>query len=139
MCKKLLMFVTLVMAMALLSGCLSGGPSVCDNQSTPLCDAAERAGVRLENVGTGIIIMNAVAISQGKYTESDALVVLYEFKKALENPIPYALALAKVNEYPGLFTISTVFRNELKSTDVMHNLDRKILMDWVVNRINERE
>lgn len=116
--------------------------SVCDTLESPsyLCDISKKYGVRLEDVGNGLIIANAVAIGQGLYTKEQALVVLMEIRVFLDNPISYAAFKAHVYEqmdaYPGLLEVATVYFSELgENTMIMFKADRDLLAGWLDKQI----
>ena len=125
-------------------GCayLTPMPSVCDTIEGPslLCDLSEKYKVRLEDIGNGLIIANAVAIGQGLYTRDQAVEVMKEIRAILDNPVSYAFFKAGVDEkvalYPGLLEIATVYFSELGGlTQIMYRTDRDILIGFLDKQI----
>ncbi len=116
-------------------------PTICDRVEGPsiLCQVAEKNGVRLEDVGTGLILVNAVAISEGVYTKSDAKNVLGKILQALDGPVTYVFfkehIIRSTEAFPGLLDVATVYLEEFSLSKKMHDADRDILRVWLTNRI----
>ena len=126
----------------LVSGCgIMSGPSVCDDttEASILCDLSAKAGVRLENVGNMLIIVNAVAIGEGAYSTDDALGVLEGLRGFVDNPVSYLSikneVVNVVSKYPGLFTLTGIYLQGFNSPAVLSEKDRRILTVWLDNRI----
>lgn len=126
-----------MLSVSLLFAC-ANLPSVCDTMTgkSYLCDISKKYGVRLEDVGNGLIIINAVAISQGLYTKDQAKSVLEEIRALLENPITYSLfkakVILKVDTYPGLLEVASVYFSELGMVDkTIYAADRDLLIAWI--------
>ncbi len=117
-------------------------PSACDKltERSYLCEICKKNGVRLEDVGNGLIIANAIAIGQGLYSKADALAVFKELRAVLNDPVSYAFFKAKVDEkmarYPGLIEVAVVYFNELSALDdVMFTGDKLLLIGWMDQQI----
>lgn len=118
-------------------------PSVCDTmtQKSYLCDISQKHGVRLEDVGNGLIVVNAIAIQQGLYTKEQAIKVLSEIDALLKYPISYAAFKAgvyeKVDAFPGLIEVASIYFSELGllSQDILQ-ADRKLLVDWIAKQLS---
>ena len=125
-------------------GCAGIGtrPSICDTLTEPsqLCWLSEKYNVRLEDIGNGLIVANAVAIVQGVYTKEDAIAVMRDIRAILDNPVSYAFFKtgvdARVAFYPGLLEIATVYFSELGGvTQIMYRTDRDILIGFLDKQI----
>jgi hypothetical protein len=117
-------------------------PSVCDDLQTPskLCEVSKKYGVRIEDIGNGLIIANAVAIGQGVYTKDEALKVMKEIRAVLDNPVSNAFFKAqvylKVDTYPGLLEVASAYFSELGSlTQMMYAEDRRLLVGFLDQQI----
>lgn len=129
-------------------GCAGIGtaPSICETITEPslLCDLSEKSGVRLEDIGNGLVIANAVAIGQGLYTKDQALKVMQEIRSILDNPVSYAFfksgVYEKVKAYPGLIEVAEIYFEELGAkTQIMYRVDRDILTGWMDKQIKRLE
>jgi len=136
--------VALIVAVAfILSSCagFKNLPSVCDDlEGSALCDTADNAGVRLEDIGNAFIIANAISIGQGIYTKEQARVVLNELQDALMNPITWVLfsdiVKGKIEQYPGLLEIAEGYFTVLvDSYAQIYDADRTILVGWLGKQI----
>lgn len=133
-----------MLAIMLVGGC-TFLPSVCDNNDQPsvLCDIAEDSGMRLEDIGNTLIVVNAVAINEGEYTEQQAADILKEIRHAIDSPVSYLFFKAELEEkisgVPGLFAVASDYLSSFVNDDIMHEKDRMILMTWLDNRIDELE
>ena len=125
-------------------GCAGIGtrPSICDTLTEPslLCDLSAKYNVRLEDIGNGLIIANAVAIGQGFYTRDQAVEVMKEIRAILDNPVSYAFfkvgVYEKVDLYPGLLEVASVYFSELGGlTQIMYRTDRDILIGFMDKQI----
>ena len=132
----------LVIVALLVSGCgLMSGPSVCDDttEASVLCDLSLKAGVRLENVGNMLIIVNAIAIGEGAYSKQDALHALEGLREFIDSSVSYVLVKSKaleiVDKYPGLFTLTELYLQGFDSTSLLSAKDQRILTTWLDNRI----
>jgi len=116
-------------------------PSVCDDiDDSVLCHIADNAGVRLEDIGNGFIIANAISIGQGYYTKEQARNVLSELQDALMNPITWALfsdiVKDKIDKYPGLLEIAEgYFEVLVQDYTQIYDADRTILVEWLSKQI----
>ena len=137
--------VALIVAVAfMLSSCagFQNLPSVCDDiDNSVLCKLSEEAGVRLEDIGNGFIIANAVAIGQGFYTRDDAAKVLKEIKAVLENPVSWAMFASEVflhiDKYPGLIEIAEgYFHILVNDVNLIQLKDIEILDGWLAKQID---
>ena len=94
---------------------------------------------RCADIGNALIIANAIAISEGKYTKQQAVDVLTDLQALLADPIPYALfrrhVYKKIEQYPGLYEISEIYFAELAGRQMMFKADREMLIDWIGDRI----
>jgi len=141
--SKLLLF--LLFLGILLAGIACRGiplKSVCDTIVDPsvLCDMSANLGMRLEEVGNVLIIANAVAIGQGLYTKGEALDVMVELLKILDNPVSYVyfwLQLDQaITDYPGLIEVQESYFEEFRQNSrIMYNTDREILVGFLANQI----
>ena len=125
-----------------LIGCAGQLPSVCDQITEPcrLCDLSRKYNVRLEDIGAGLIIANAVAIGEGLYTKQEALEVVQALRSILDNPVSYVYfrdeVYRYVNAYPGLLEVATAYFNDIGSlTQVMYAKDRAILSEFLDQQI----
>lgn len=145
--NKLSVFILGVMALCLgtLVGCFPG-PSVCDQEGVGrslLCEAADDLGVKLEGVGFGLRVVNAVALANEAYTVDEVVTVLKELRLALENPISYVLFKGHVDtvlaSYPGMFEEAVNILGVFSSPATMFVRDRQVLITYLDNRIAELE
>ena len=142
MSKRIVLMMFFAMAV-LVVACISTGtrPTVCDRIQGPsiLCQVAGEHGVRLEDVGNGLILVNAVAISEGAYTKGDAKRVLRRLLESLDGPVTYALfkehLINATESFPGLLDVARSYLDELSLSNRMHDADREILRTWLTNRI----
>ena len=133
---------TILILILVLVGCAGRLPTVCDEVKGPslLCDTAERYGVRLEDVGNGLIIANAIAIAEGLYTIDEAVEVMTELRDILDDPITYVTFKVEVykrmEKYPGLIEVATVYFDELGGmAKEIYPIDRKLLVGWLDKQI----
>jgi len=138
---KRLIFV-LIMCFALIScTAFQNLPSVCDDiKDSALCNIADKAGVRLEDIGNAFIVANAISIGQGYYTKDQARIVLSELQDALMNPITWVLfsdmVKEKISQYPGLLEIAEGYFAVLVSDYTqIYDTDRTILVEWLSKQI----
>ena len=138
--KRLLLII--LAFVVLLFGCATTLPSKCDDVTDPsrLCDLSKQAGVRLEDVGNGLIVANAISIGSGLYTKEQALTVLKEFRSALDQPITYlafkTLLYDKMDQYPGLIEVATIYFEQLGNIqEIMYPKDRELLAGWLDRQI----
>lgn len=125
------------------SACTSSGnrPTVCEQIQEPsiLCQVAKEKNIRLEDIGNGLILVNAVAISEGVYTRGDAKHVLEKLSQALDGPVTYVLFKDQIikytNAYPGLLDVAMVYLDEFSLSKRMYEADRDILKTWLTSRI----
>ncbi|MCG8643228.1 MAG: hypothetical protein MI862_26115 [Desulfobacterales bacterium] len=128
---------------ALVAACISTGnrPTVCNQIEEPsiLCQVATEHGVRLEDVGNGLILVNALAISEGVYTRADARQVLSRLLDALDGSITYAVFKSRIQQatesFPGLLDVAKSYLDEFSLSNQMYDADREILQTWLTNRI----
>jgi len=140
--KKLLFLVAFVF-IVFLTGCLTltDAPSVCDEVTEPsiLCDLATEIDVRLETVGNAMIVVNAVAIAKGVYSEDDAREVILKLIEILDAGITYALFAERLVEVtdgsPGLMEVADVYLSQLQIKTPMYPIDKKILKAWLEKRL----
>jgi len=132
-------------AVYLSQGCASVGtrPSVCDTITEPslLCEYSAEIGVRLEDVGTGLIVANAANIGLFKlYTTEQAVKVMKEIRAILDNPVSYAYFKGQIDQrlsqYPGLLQVAEAFFDTLGAqTQIMYRTDRDILIGFLDKQI----
>ena len=135
--KKLLVVFAIICL--LVSSCTwyQSRPSVCDNLSEKslLCMLAAKTGIKLEDMGTGLIIVNSILIAEGKYTQEQALEVVTTLRDILKKPVTYLYFYANVKDYlekfPGLMLVDLDLLDELANSQVMHNPDRELLLNWL--------
>lgn len=138
--KRMSIAVVLIM---ILSGCamLQGAPSVCDTleERSLLCETAAKAGIRLEDLGNGLIIANMIAIAENLYTRDQAAEVLTHLRDLLHNPISYLLFANEVQkigrQYPGLLAVAEIYMDQLLVSIPIHNVDRALLVGWLDKQI----
>lgn len=141
--KKNITLCLIIIVTFIFSSCIIGKklPSVCDKNKNVsyLCTIAEKHGVRLESIGVVLVIANAVAISEGKYTTKDALQVLKGLRSTVENPVSYLFFKAHIDQavkkYPGLLAVADIYLDDLNFSQIMYPADRVILMSWLDARI----
>uniref|UniRef100_A0A6H2A4Q1 Uncharacterized protein n=1 Tax=viral metagenome TaxID=1070528 RepID=A0A6H2A4Q1_9ZZZZ len=129
--------------LAVIIGCanMPALPSACDSQTeSMLCDLSKKYNVRLEDIGNGLIIANAIAISQNLYTKEEAVSVMKDIRAILDNPISYAFFKTEVykhvDAYPGLLEVASIYFAELGAVSkMMYAADRKILIGWLNQQI----
>lgn len=140
-----LLFYGLAILIILSLGCsttLSNLPSKCDNlENSLLCDISEKYEVRLEDIGNILIVANDIAIGEDLYSKDDAIRVMNELRAVLDNPVSYAFFRAniyeKINAYPGLLDIASVYFNELENvTQIMYSEDQDLLKGWLDRQIS---
>lgn len=138
--------ILLLIAVMMTVGCVFNDlPSVCDQleDKSYLCEIAQKHDIRLESVGTILVVANAVAIGEGVYTSTDALQVMQSIRCVLDQPISYLFFKDKVQglteKYPGLLEIADIYLNEFMSTQTMFVRDREILQGWLDKRIARLE
>ena len=128
---------------ALVAACISTGnrPTVCNQIEGPsiLCQVATEHGVRLEDVGNGLILVNALAISEGAYTRADARQVLSRLLDALDGSVTYAVFKSRIQQatesFPGLLDVAKSYLDEFSLSNQVYDADREILRTWLTNRI----
>ena len=121
--------------------------SVCDDLAEPsyLCEIAKKFGVRLEDIGNGLIIVNAFAIGEGAYSLEDAIKLAKDLRSTLDDPLLTNALFGnklsdKVKQYPGLFDVVDSYLSALKdSVEPMFKKDREILVNWLDKRIKSIE
>ncbi len=136
-------YIGAVLVLFMVYGCamLQGAPSVCDNleERSLLCEAAARLGVRLEDVGNGLIIANAGAIATGQYTRDQAIEILTHLRNFAQNPVSYVLFIKEVNKmlrmYPGMLTVAESYMDLIASALPIYSTDRVLLVDWLNDQI----
>lgn len=142
--KNLVLLAILLTASADLYGCgmMSEAPSVCDSIAagdSHLCTIAAKTGMRLEDIGSTLIVANAVAIGSGAYTQDQARQVLVGLRAGLDNPISYLAMQGAVRQaldkYPGLFIVATAFLNQFNVDQVIGPVDSGILKSWLDRQI----
>lgn len=147
MFKKIIMW---FLALAIMFGSAGCGlfmdlPSVCDDKKEPsvLCDIAAKAGVRLEDAGNLLIIVNAIAIHEGTYTIEQAITVLKGLRNTITGNVTYLIIRGKVEQaiinYPGLFAVTEIYINGFNSEQVILDKDRRMLIAWLDARIKSLE
>ena len=140
----------LCVSISLIFGCamLSPGPSVCEDIEQPsvLCAMVEQVGggkLKLEDIGNGLVIVNAIALAEGLYTKDEAITVLTDLRSILDNPVSYLFfqtALKKyVSAYPGLLQIANVYIDQFTITQTMYKTDRDLLISWLTTQIEGLE
>lgn len=139
----------IILACFMLMGCGLTLPSVCDqeeNEGAVLCkivkDANEKHGtnIRIEDIGNGFVVANAIAIGQGIYTKEQAASVLDELRRLLEDPVTWAIWIGEVNikieKYPGLLEVGQAYFSVLANNyDPIIAADKQILSDWISYQI----
>jgi hypothetical protein len=127
------------LALSFVAGC--SGKSVCTDRefNSYLCDTADGIGVRLETVGNVLIVANAIAIGEGKYTAQEAVSVLEDLRNVVSAGPAYAYIYSKIgkalSDYPGLFAVSMIYLNEFKRPQIMTKVDREMLLFWIDEQI----
>jgi len=121
-------------------------PSICDTiepSESVLCSIAERSGVRLEDMGTVLILANMVAIKEGLYTKADAIDVLSELHALLDKGalsyVMYRKEIYKyIADYPGLISVAEEYLSQFAGYyQFIYTKDRDILRGWIDKRIAE--
>lgn len=131
----------LLLACLLFTGCAATGPSVCDGltEKSYLCEAADKSGAKLEDIGNVLIVANAVAIGQGVYTKEQALKVMVDIRSRLDFPVSYLFIRSMVTDatsrYPGLFEVAAIYLAQFNSPRIMYGKDREILTSWLDQQI----
>ena len=141
--KRGIMFLVLVV---LVASCalLPKFPSVCDTltEKSYLCDVSRKYDVRLEDVGAGLIIANAIAIERKVYTREEAIRVMKEIRSLLaDDLITYAAfktgIYERMDRYPGLLQVATAYVSDLGALKQrMFPVDRKLLSEWLGQQID---
>lgn len=138
--------IVLLLSLCLAIGCAGLGdrPSVCDTtEKSLLCDLSAEYGVRIEDIGNGLIIANSVAIGEGLYTREQARAVLVDLRAILDNPVSYAFfrlqVLDRVAKYPELILVAQQYFDELTTGQIMYKADRQMLCAWLDDRIEALE
>lgn len=134
---------------ALMAGCTASATSqcsVCDNiesNESVLCDIAAKQGIPLESVGRGLIVVNAVAITGGLYTKDQAVTVLKVLRESLDNSVTYAVFAVfledYVKKYPEMMNVIQVYLDQFAVNRFINDVDKKILTDWLDERIKSLE
>lgn len=131
-----------ILGICLMASCaLHQGPSVCDTVQQPslLCEIAEGKGVKIEEVGATLVLLNAVAIGEGAYTIEEAVLTLRALEEALQGSISYAhlrkLIYDTVRDYPGLYVFMNQYLDLFLSDRIIYEYDRLLLIDWISDRI----
>lgn len=131
-------------AMLLMAACAGSLPTVCDEISpgeSVLCDIANKQGIRLEDVGLGLILVNSVAIKEGVYTRDQARGVVEKLLSCLDGSVTYALFRDRIQEYtagyPGLLEVTQAYLYQFSLSKQISQTDREILTAWLNNRLKE--
>jgi hypothetical protein len=135
--------VLLLFLIVSLSGCSMLGPrtSICDDLQEPsrLCQVANKAGVRLEDIGNILIVTNAVAIGEGAYEAEDACRVLEDIRTALDVSITYLfvrnMVMDATSKYPGLFIVAGSYLDLFDLKEIITDKDKQILKGWLDKQI----
>lgn len=154
--KKLLVAAFLAIALVF-TGCAGLGldnlPSKCDvlTERSVLCELADKAGVRLEDVGNVLIVANTVAIGEGLYTKAQAQEVFKGIVRLLGGPDPDTRAfityaelrdgiMKLVNKYPGLFLIAESYLDMfMQKQEFITEWDKKTLVNFFSNAADAME
>lgn len=116
--------------------------TVCDDiqGESILCGIAASSGTRLEDVGNGLIVINAVAIAEGAYTKDDARKVLNKLLEALDEPLTYVVFKEQIvrytEAYPGLVEVAMVYLDQFSMESQMYDADKDILKEWLQARVD---
>ena len=117
---------------------LESRPGVCDNISSGesvLCDMAQKSGIRPEDVGKGIVAVNAVLIARERYTYAQAVEVIDKLLMALDGPITYVIFKDKIQEftkkYPGLLEVVREDLEYFALSNQIYPADKDILQNWL--------
>jgi len=138
--NRSLEMVAIILLPIFMLSCATTMPSVCDNvEESILCDLSRKSGIRLEDIGNGIIIANAVLISQGTYSKEDALGVMETVRLLLDKSARYHLFKKAiedlVHDFPGLLEVSYSYLEVLDLDSRISPADRLILEQWLDRRI----
>ncbi len=137
--REAMKIITIVAAIILFS--CTTQPSVCDDPTNTslLCKMADHAGVRIENVATGLIIANSVAIGEGSYTRRQAVGVIEVLISALDTDISYVLfkdlVLARMERYPGLIIVADAYLSQFTIHSPMLQSDKDLLQGWLKRQV----
>ena len=140
----------LCVSISLIFGCamLSPGPSVCEDIEQPsvLCAMVEQVGggkLKLEDIGNGLVIANAIALAEGLYTKDEAITVLTDLRSILYDPVSYVVFQTAIKEYvsayPGLLQIANSYIDQFTMTQTMFRTDRDLLISWLTTQIEGLE
>lgn len=141
--KKSILLIMVLCILAVAMGCAGVFPSVCDDDSegpSLLCELAEKSSIlRLEDIGSGLMFVNAKAMAKGAYTPAQALIVLKDVRAALEDPVSYLFFRAVLQDAleatPELFTVAPLFMEGFNNAQIMHARDREYLKYWLDERL----
>jgi len=132
----------MVLMLFMVAGCVGTqtAPSVCDTvEKSMLCDLAQDQGVRLEDIGLVLIVVNSVAIGEGLYSKDQARAVLVDLRAILDNPVSYVFFRANVydsvDKYPELLEVCKLYLDRFTTGRIMYKADRAILISWLDDRI----
>jgi len=127
----------------LLAGCTVSMNSVCNSLQpgdSDLCALADSMGVKLEDIGNGLVLANLIAIDKGEYTLEQAVDVLLVLHSLIEAGISYNGLRSNLIEldsaFPGLLDIGFIYINRLNSTKIMKRADREILLSFIQGQID---
>ena len=136
---------TLVLTLAMLIGGCAGlrQPSICDEITSPsiLCEIAAKHDVRLEDIGTALVVINKIAIIEEAYSREDAIEVLEELLLLLDKgALSYAMFRLEVykraEKYAGLIEVAeSYFWTFQSQRSFIYREDRRILRSWLTEQI----
>lgn len=125
-------------------GCITSSlPTICDQVTgeSYLCQVAKEKNIRLEDIGTGIVIVNTIAIKKGYIDADSAEMIILSILEILEEPITYIVFKNCLDyhekEFPELLTIVKEYSSLFAANKLIYEEDKKIIRNWLNTQLEK--